>query len=88
MEELKIEGQEVGRITGFFKLPGAAIVEITNGSLKVGDKIRIKGHTTNLELAIESMQIEHTIVQEAAVGQTVGIKVPQKVRQHDIVYKI
>jgi peptide subunit release factor RF-3 len=54
----------------------------------VGDSIRIKGHTTNLELNIGSMQIDNITVQEAKPGDKVGIKVPDRVRIGDNVYKI
>ncbi len=79
---------EVGRVTGFFAHPGVAIVEITADGLKVGDTIAIKGHTTDIEQKIESMQIEHEPLQEAKRGQIIGIKVKDRVRQHDIVYMV
>jgi putative protease len=62
-------------------------IELT-GSLKVGDKIKIKGHTTELELVVESMQIHNEVVEEAKKGDSVGIKVPDRVRRGDTVFKI
>lgn len=85
-DEEKLE--EIGKITGFFAKVGAAIIDITNGSLKVGETVRIKGHTTDFEQVVESMQIEHQPIQEATKGQTVGLKVKDKVRRHDLVYKV
>lgn len=77
---------EAGKVTGFFAHPSAAIVEVTCDSLKVGDTILIKGHTTDFEQRIESMQIEHEPIQEAKRGQIVGIKVKDRVRHNDVVY--
>lgn len=79
--------EEIGRIAGFFAKPSAAIIEITKGSLKVGDRIHIKGHTTDFRQEITSMQIENTVIDQAQQGQIVGIKVNERVRRHDTVYK-
>ncbi|MCK5653628.1 MAG: translation elongation factor-like protein [Dehalococcoidia bacterium] len=56
--------------------------------LKVGDKIHIAGHTTDLELVVESMQIQNVDVQEGKPGDAIGIKVPDRVRRGDKVYKV
>ena len=58
------------------------------GSLKVGDKIQIKGHSTNLELVVGSMQVHNVPVNEAKPGDPVGVKVPDRVRKGDVVYRI
>jgi hypothetical protein len=79
--------EEIGRVSDFFARPVVAGIELT-GPLKVGDRIRIKGHTTDLELTVESMQIDNAAVQEAKAGDSIGIKVPERVRGHDTVYKI
>lgn len=79
---------EVGVVKHYFDKPGVAAVEITSGELKVGDTIHIKGHTTDCSTTIASMQVEHTSVQTAKVGDGIGIKVPAKVREHDKVYKV
>ena len=78
---------EIGRVTDFFARPVVAGIELT-GTLRVGDRIHIKGHTTDLKMTVESMQIEHVNVEEASPGQAVGIKVPERVRQGDRVYKV
>lgn len=80
--------EEIGKITGFFTKVGAAIIDITGGSLKVGEAVRIKGRTTDFEQVVESMQIEHQPIQEAKNGQTIGLKVKDRVRRHDTVYKV
>ena len=77
----------VGKVADFFAHPVVAGVELT-GSLKVGDRIRIKGHTTDLELVVDSMQIDNVNVEQAKAGDSVGIKVTDRVRAGDTVYKI
>jgi putative protease len=78
---------EIGKVSDFFARPVVAAIEIT-GSLKVGDRIHIKGHTTDVEMTVASMQIDNKDVTEAKEGQSVGIKVPDRVRGGDTVYKI
>ena len=77
---------EIGKVSDFFARPVVAGIDLS-GSLKVGDKIHIKGHTTDIETVIASMQIDNKDVTEAKQGQSVGIKVPDRVRQGDTVYK-
>ncbi|MEM3091450.1 MAG: translation elongation factor-like protein, partial [Candidatus Pacearchaeota archaeon] len=74
----KVTEKEIGRVSGYFSHVGVAAIKLS-GNLKVGDKIRIKGHTTNLELPVKSMQIEHKEVKAAKKGDHVGVKVPEKV---------
>ncbi|OGO29870.1 MAG: translation elongation factor-like protein [Chloroflexi bacterium RBG_16_56_11] len=78
---------EVGKVNDFFARPVVAGIEMS-GLLKVGDKIHIKGHTTDIEMTVTSMQIENNNVSEAKTGQSVGIKVPERVRPGDVVYKV
>ena len=80
--------EEIGEIVAFFAAPSAAIVELRTGSLKIGDKIWIRGHTTDLTQTIDSMQIERQPVSEAQAGQQVAIRVSSKCRRNDRVYKI
>ena len=79
--------EEVGRVTHYYPKISVAVVELKN-SLKVGDKILIRGATTNFEQIVESMQIEHKDVQVAEPGQSVGVKVKGKVRENDKVYRL
>jgi putative protease len=76
-----------GRVTHYYKAIGVAAVEVTD-FLEVGNTIHIKGHTTDFEQKIESMQIEHRPVERAEKGQTVGLKVKDYVREHDLVYRV
>ena len=77
----------IGRVADFFARPVVAAIELT-AALKLGDKIHIKGHTTDLELNVDSMQIDNVSVEEAKAGDSVGVKVPDRVRKGDTVYKI
>ena len=78
--------QEVGRILHFFGHINVAVVDVT-GNISVGDKIAIKGPTTDIEQTVDSMEIEHAKVKQATAGQSVGIKVKGHVRVNDTVYK-
>ena len=77
----------VGKVSDFFAKPVVAGIELT-AVLKVGDKIRIKGHTTNLEMSVDSMQIDNAQVEEAKAGDSIGVKLNDRVRSGDTVYKI
>jgi len=79
--------KQVGRVTHYFGKVGVAAIELED-SLKVGDTIRIKGHTSDWTQKVESMQIEHQQVQEAGPGDVIGIKVNDHAREHDVVYKV
>jgi selenocysteine-specific translation elongation factor len=79
--------EEIGKVSDFFAHPVVAGVELS-GKLKVGDLVRIKGHTTDLEMTVSSMQINNVDVTEAKSGDSVGIKVTERVRRGDTVYKV
>ena len=82
-----MEEREIGKITHYYGNLNVGIIELSDG-LKVGDKIHIKGHTSDFTQDIASMQIEHAVVSEAKNGDAVGIKVAEKVHPHDKVYKV
>ena len=77
----------IGEVSDFFTRPVVAGIELT-APLKVGDKIHITGHTTDLEFTVESMQINNVNVQEGKPGDAIGIKVTDRVRRGDTVYKV
>lgn len=77
----------VGTVTDFFSHPVVAGIQLT-GPVKTGDLIRIKGATSDLEFVLSSMQIEHDTVSDANDGDLVGVKVPDRVRRGDHVYKV
>jgi translation initiation factor IF-2 len=78
---------EIGKVSEFFHKPVVAGIELT-AALKKGDHIHIKGHTTEIEQDVASMQVNNANVEEANAGESVGIKVADRVRPGDIVYKV
>ena len=79
--------KEIGKVSSFFSHVSVAAIKLT-AKLKVGDKIHIKGSTTDFEDTINSMQIEKKEVKEAKKGNHIGIKVPEKVRPNDTVFLV
>ncbi len=79
--------EEVGKVSDFFAHPVVAGIELS-ATLQVGDRIHIKGHTTDMELTVASMQINNVDVNEAKAGDAIGIKVSERVRRGDTVYKV
>jgi putative protease len=79
--------EEIGKVADFFAKIGVAAIDLT-GTLSVGDTIHIKGHTTDFTQTVESIQIEHQNVQKAGPGDSIGIKVNDRVRDNDIVFKV
>ena len=77
----------IGKVSDFFARPVVAGIQLT-ATLKLGDKIHIKGHTTDIEMIVDSMQINNVDVTEAKSGDAVGIKVTERVRREDIIYKV
>jgi len=79
--------EKVGIVKDYFAKISVAGIDIT-GHLKVGDTMHIKGHTTDFEQVVESMQIEHDQVQEAKAGDAIGIKVSERCRGGDTVFRV
>ncbi len=77
----------IGTVTDFYARPVVAGIQLT-AKLKVGDKVHIKGHSTDIETTVNSLQIDRRDVPEAKPGDSIGIKVPDRVRKGDHVYKI
>ena len=82
-----MEEEKVGFVSYYFSKISVAAVEITAGTVSVGDTLHFLGHTTDFESRVHSMQIEHKSVTEAKKGDSVGVKVSEKVRRGDKVYK-
>jgi len=80
--------EEIGHITHYFPRISVAVIEVTAGSLKVGETIRIKGHTSDFTQPVESLQQEHLSVPEVKKGGSAGMKVKEHVREGDRVYKV
>ena len=81
-------GEPIGEITHFFSHVKAGVIKLKKGTLSAGDTIYIKGHTTEFEQKIKSMQVNHKPIDNASKGDEIGIKVKSKVRHGDKVYKI
>jgi len=79
--------KEVGRITHYFSKIGVAVLELSD-KLSVGDRVLIRGMTTNIEQTVDSMQIDRVDIESAEAGKSVGLKVEDRVREGDSVYKI
>jgi len=77
----------IGEVMDFFARPVVAGINLT-GVLGTGDRVHIKGHTTDIEFTVESMQIDNADVKEAKPGDSVGVKVSERVRRGDTVYRV
>ena len=83
-----MEMKEIGFVSNYFGKISVAAIEITDGTIAVGDKLQFMGSTTDCESTVESMQIDHNEVTEAEKGSSVGIRVSEKIRKGDRVYKV
>jgi len=79
---------EIGKVTHYFSHLHVAAVELTADALHVGDTIHIKGHTSDFQQKVESMQVDGVNVDQARPGQNVGMRVVDHAREHDLVYKV
>ena len=80
--------QEIGYVSKYFGQISVAAIEITGGKLSVGDTIHIKGHTTDMNMNVDSIQVEHEAVDSANKGDSIGLKVTGKARRKDKVFKL
>jgi putative protease len=80
--------EKIGEVIHYWGKIGVAGIKITDGDLKVGDTIRIKGHTTDFTQRIDSMQVENQAVEVAKPGDDIGLKVKDHAREHDDVFKV
>jgi len=79
--------ERIGIVTHYYSHLSVAIVQLETGSLRVGDFIHIKGHTSDFLQPVESLEIDHVHVNEARPGQSFGLRVKEHAREHDVVYK-
>ena len=87
MEEAPVEKKLVGKVSHYFTKIGVGVIDLTD-ELKVGDRISIEGVTTNVQQTVDSMEIEREKVPVAGAGKSIGLKVGQRVREGDFVYKL
>jgi translation elongation factor EF-1alpha len=80
--------EQVGVIVKFFAKPSVAAIDMKSGSIKTGDTLRYKGHTTDFTEQVFSMEVDNQPVEEAKAGDMIGIKVKERVRENDLVYKV
>ncbi len=81
-------GKRIGVVTHYYGQPSVAIVKLESGTLRVGDTIHIRGHTSDFSQRVDSLQVEHAAVNEVGADDDFGIRVVQHVREHDVVYKV
>jgi hypothetical protein len=81
-------GKPIGVVTHYFGEPSVAVVKLKTGTLCVGDTIHIRGHTTDFEQKVESLQVDHAPVTAVGPKDDFGMKVTGQVREHDVVYKV
>ncbi len=79
--------KEIGYVSNYYKNLSVAAIEISNGSVSVGDTLHFLGHTTDFESTVDSMQIDHESITEAKAGDSIGLNVSAKVRKKDKVFK-
>jgi hypothetical protein len=80
--------ERIGVVSHYFSHLSVAALLMESGSLRVGDTIHVKGHTTDFTQKVDSLQVDHAPVSEVRSGQDFGVKVKEHVREHDLVYKV
>jgi putative protease len=83
-----MDEKRIGTVLDYFAKIGVLAFRVEEEGLKVGETIHIKGHTTDFSEKVTSMQIDRANIEEAKVGDDVGIKVKDRVRKGDAVYKV
>jgi hypothetical protein len=88
VEEPAPSEEAIGTVTHYYSHLGVAVIQINKGALRVGDWIHVTGHTSDFSQTIDSLEYEHQRVEQASAGQSVGTKVIDHAREHDIVYRV
>ncbi len=81
-------GERIGVVTHYFNHLSVAIIKIESGMLREGETVQIKGHTSDFMQRVESMEMDHVHVSEVGPGQSIGLRVKDHAREHDVVYKV
>lgn len=83
-----MDGDQVGVVVNFYAKPSVAAIKVTSGSIKKGDLLKYKGHTTDFTEEVAGIEINNQPVEEAKADDLIGIKVKERVRENDKVYKV
>jgi len=86
--DLPPPGERIGVVTHYFSHISVAVVKLENATLRVGDTIHFRGHTTDFKQPVDSLQVNHAPVQEVGPKDDFGLKVREHAREHDVVYKV
>ena len=81
-------GERIGIVTHYFNHLSVAVVKLEAGTLRVGDNIHFRGHTTDFSQRVESLQLDHAPVAAVGPKDDFGLKVREHVREHDVVYLV
>ncbi len=79
--------KKIGKVTHYYEKIGVAAIELQDDVVHPGDHLHIVGHTTDADVMVESIELEHRPLNEAHPGQNVGVRIHEHVREHDDVYK-
>jgi translation elongation factor EF-1alpha len=80
--------EQVGTVVKFFSKPSVAAIEVSGGGIQRGDTLRFKGHTTEFTDVAASIELDNQPIDQANAGDLIGIKVKERVRESDKVYKV
>jgi putative protease len=83
-----VPGERIGVVTHYYSRPSVAILRLEVGTLRVGDMIHIRGHTSDFSQRVESLEVNHAPVTEVGPNDDFGLKVVQHAREGDVVYKV
>ncbi len=83
-----MDGDQVGVVVNFYAKPSVAAIKVTSGSIKKGDLLKYKGHTTDFTEEVAGIEINNQPVEETKADDLIGIKVKERVRENDKVYKV
>jgi translation elongation factor EF-1alpha len=82
------EPRRIGLVTHYYEHAGACVVKLDAGPLRVGDTIHVRGHTTDFYQRIDRLERDHVAIDSARAGEEVGVQVSQRVRAHDVVFRL
>lgn len=81
-------GERIGVVTHYFSHLNVAVVKLEAATLRVGDTIHVRGHTTDFKQRVDSLQVNHASVPEVGPNDDFGLKVREHAREHDVVYRV